>query len=441
MTLRRTAGGGLFRGLFPCGTAAALLFPLLPLPLPAAEPTPARVAELVEQLDAPDAVERIAAEAGLLELGPAALDLLPPPERYSGQVRTSLETILKKLQAIAARDSTAGRIVSLQAPETPLPELLARLEKASGNKLLPGTLLNGRPGGMPKAAANFEKVLWWKAVDGLLDETALDADPYSEADTLFAVPRSPQAVPRSTGAAYVEAFRFDARKVTLERHPNLTGPALCRIELGVQWEPRLRPVVFHLEKEGFSATDDRGTPLTFAMPGGALETTIPPGQSAIEVSTLWEAPARAATALKSLRGRLKAVVPGRPTDFVFTAFDKPQVSQAKGDVRIVLEEVRRTEPDGTVWEFRLRLHFVDAKNALESHRQWVANNTVTLLDPAGKEVEIGLLESTHRTSDSVGVAYFFDLPQGPAKHKLTYRTPVLIAERTLEFELKDITLP
>lgn len=399
-----------------------------------------QVRDLIEQLDAPEASERAAAEAKLVELGPPILDLLPSPERYTGQVKASLSAIAKKVQAAAGREATIGRRVTLNAEDLTVEAALKQLAERSGDKLdFAG--LEGKPPLQALAKLNFTDVPWWSAMDQLLDRAQLTVDPYSSGDRAVLSPRPPSAALRYGSAAYFEAFRFDARKISLERRLTATVPAVCRLDLGVEWEPRMHPVVLELQKEGFTAEDDAGRKVAFGMEGGDLEMVVPGGQMGMEIPTVWNAPDRSARELRKLHGRFKAIVPGLPFDFAFTEFNKKDVSQTKGDVRVQLEEVRRVEADGTVWEFRVRVYFQNAHGALQSHRQWILNNVVKLLDSAGAPLELGLMETTHRTEDSVGMAYFFDLPKGPGGHKLVYRTPVLITEQVLDFELKSIPLP
>jgi len=96
------------------------------LTLATAALTPDRVAELVEQLDAPRLAQRQAAEAALIELGPAALEHLPEPEQTtSAETRLRLERVIAKLRAQA----TEG---SIRPPEITVADVTVRPPAPSG---------------------------------------------------------------------------------------------------------------------------------------------------------------------------------------------------------------------------------------------------------------------------------------------------------------------
>ena len=66
---------------------------------------PLQVSRLVRQLDDNQLATREAAERGLIDLGPRALDLLPSPGRdTSAEVRVRLERVRKTLQEQAAKN-------------------------------------------------------------------------------------------------------------------------------------------------------------------------------------------------------------------------------------------------------------------------------------------------------------------------------------------------
>lgn len=89
----------------------------------------------------------------------------------------------------------------------------------------------------------------------------------------------------------------------------------------------------------------------------------------------------------------------------------------------------------------MALRFDDAANALESHRGWVYQNEAYLTDKDGKKLENVGFQATRQETNEVGVAYLFDLPDGPEGCKFVYKTPALVLQLPVEYELKDIELP
>ena len=74
-----------------------------------------QVRRLVRELDDNQIATRTAAERGLIELGPRALDLLPSPARdTSAEVKVRLERIRKTLQEQAAQAAAESSLVTHQ---------------------------------------------------------------------------------------------------------------------------------------------------------------------------------------------------------------------------------------------------------------------------------------------------------------------------------------
>ena len=94
-----------------------------------------------------------------------------------------------------------------------------------------------------------------------------------------------------------------------------------------------------------------------------------------------------------------------------------------------------------LYEVRVSLRFEDASNALESHRGWVFQNEAYLIDADGQKLDNVGQQTTRQTRNEVGVAYLFDLPEGPGGCKFVYKTPALVLQLPVEYELKDIELP
>jgi hypothetical protein len=150
-------------------------------------------------------------------------------------------------------------------------------------------------------------------------------------------------------------------------------------------------------------------------------------------------PPRGDTKLASLKGRLRALVPGRQVKFQFgdlaSAAGK---TQRRGGVQVTVDDVRK---NNAIWEVHMRVALDEANSALESHRGWVFQNKSYMLDKAGDEIDNVGLETTRQSRNEVGVAYLFDLPVGIDELTWVYETPAAIVELPVEYEIKDIELP
>ena len=85
--------------------------------------------------------------------------------------------------------------------------------------------------------------------------------------------------------------------------------------------------------------------------------------------------------------------------------------------------------------------FGNAANALESFRSWIFNNEAYLVGPDNQRIARTGFETTRQTKDEVGIAYKFDLPNGPAGLTFVYKTPALLTLVPLEYEFKNLPLP
>jgi hypothetical protein len=143
--------------------------------------------------------------------------------------------------------------------------------------------------------------------------------------------------------------------------------------------------------------------------------------------------------ISSIKGRFTALVPGRVESFEFTDLATARdAEQERAGVVVTFERIRKNVD---LYEVRMALRYEDAANALESHRNWVYRNEAFLIDQGGRRLENVGLQATRQGANEVGVAYLFDLPDGPEGCKFVYKTPALVLQLPVEYELKDIELP
>ena len=96
-----------------------------------------RVRALTRQLAADRLTDRDRAEQQLLELGPAALAVLPDGDtRLPAEAKRRLRRVRRQLEAQKAGQSIAGSRVSMQATAQPLSALIEQLESTSGNRIV-----------------------------------------------------------------------------------------------------------------------------------------------------------------------------------------------------------------------------------------------------------------------------------------------------------------
>jgi hypothetical protein len=413
-----------------------------------------RVDQLVRRLGDARAAERETAEKELLEIAGASgrqaarlLALLPEPnELMPPGVLDRLAQIRRQVEARAAKASAEGSTFTFSVNQAPLVDVLAAIEKQTGNRLVDKRQQFGGDANGPAITLNasFEAEPFWSAVDQLLDQANLSIYTYGEEDALSIVPRGPDDGPRFGWAVYQGPFRFEVLEVQTQR--NLRQPARkgLRLQLEASWEPRLQPIALSQPAADLAATDDTGRPLAPAQPQAVFDVEVSRGTQAAEIILPFELPPRDVKQIASLRGKLKALVPGQRARFKFgdlaAAAGK---SQRIGGVQVTVDAVRK---NNMIWEIHMRLSLDEPNRALESHRGWVFQNASQLEDAAGARLEDASagFEVTRQTPNEVGVAYLFALPEG--KENLdgltwVYETPAAIVELLIDYEIKAIDLP
>ncbi|MEX2316291.1 MAG: hypothetical protein WD669_04005 [Pirellulales bacterium] len=410
-----------------------------------------RVERLVRQLNDDRAATRDAAEEQLLEMAGTTtvqsdriLKLMPEPkDEMPLAVRDRLTRIRQQIEDRAAKSAVAGTTVTLSAEKRPLSVVFNLIDSQTGNRLRDKRDQFGGAGGgdAVSVALGFENEPFWPAVDKILDEAKLSVYNYGGEDGLAIVPRGPDDGPRFGAAAYSGPFRMEILEVQGQRNARQPNRKALKLQLEVAWEPRLRPIALSQPAADIAATDDSGKPILISQPEAVLDVEVPAGTQAAEIILPFELPPRDVKRIATLRGKLKALVPGRQVQFKFTDLvNSANKTQRSGGVQVTLEAVRR---NNAVWEVHMRFALDEANRALESHRGWVFQNVSYLVGADGQRIEQAGMETTRQTPNEVGVAYVFDLPEGKRIEELTwiYETPAAIVVLPVEYEIKDIDLP
>jgi len=310
------------------------------------------------------------------------------------------------------------------------------LEQQSGNALVAGWEQADRPAAEATIRAAFADTPFWEALDDVLDQAELTTYDYQDGVTL--VPRSPVQTQRKGQAAYVGAFRIEAKQLEARRNLQQPGSDALTVRLGVQWEPRLAPIAIKLSHEDLMAEDEQGNSIGPALDAGEIEALITPRTASTELDVALELPPRGIERIARLKCELAVLVPGGIETFELGNLPGSKQRQEKrAGVEVMLEGVRQ---NNELWEVRIRVRFPAAEPALESHRGWVFDNEAYLLDGKGDRHEHDGFQTTLQTDDEVGVGYLFDLPS-LEECTFVYKTPAVILEVPVAFELKDLPLP
>jgi hypothetical protein len=407
------------------------------------------ISQLVRQLNDDAAARREEAEQKLVELAGANaatidhfLSLLPPDsDQLPLAVRNRLTTIRKQVEDRAAKAAVAPTSVTLSADQMPLLEIFAAIEKQTGNRISDRRQQAGdeKRDQQKKATVAFNNEPFWSAIDQLLDQAGLGVYNYAGSDAMAIVEREPGDGARHGAAVYSGPFRVELLEVSAQQNLRKSGRNSLKLQMEVAWEPRLRPIAVSQAAAEVEAMDDAGHKLDLSQPEAVLDAEIPAGTQAAELVLPLALPARDVTKIASLKGKLRALVPGRQVKFQFDDLAHATgKTQSIGGVQVTIDAVRK---NNEVWEVHMRLRLDEDNHALESHRGWAFQNLSYLVDKDSKRIESAGLETTLQSKNEVGVAYFFDQPTGLDGLTWVYETPAAIVELPVEYEFKDIGLP
>ncbi|MEK6233860.1 MAG: hypothetical protein N2C14_04030, partial [Planctomycetales bacterium] len=335
-----------------------------------AEQLESNARRLVRQLDDDLAGRREQAREKLLELGPPGLKWLPLPHptKYSAEVNKHLREIRNILQRRDAESSSEESTVTLST-KAKLSELLAQIEKQTGNKLTDVREQFGQQPTDPEIEVSFDKTPFWEAIDDVLDKAGMSVYPYVEDSTLGLQNRPPGTAKLAGRIGRAGPFRFEPSLFQINRDLRKTEGGDCRLQLEVTWEPRLTPIVIHFDPSTFDVVDEQNNQLALQERGGLQEVPIVKGEVATELVVPLQVPSRTSQSISRFKGQVTAVIPGKPETFTFrnlTSTKKP--SATRGGVTVSLTRVFK---NNEIWDLNVVVQFDKTSGALESHRGWV----------------------------------------------------------------------
>ncbi|UUO06490.1 hypothetical protein M4951_24480 [Blastopirellula sp. J2-11] len=400
-----------------------------------------QVAYLIRQLDAGSLAEREDAEAALTELGPTVLDHLPEiTDRTPAEVKARLERITAVLQKQQADSVTQPQLVTLDFKEAPLSEVLAAIEKQSGNRIVDFRPNFGQQTSDPKISIQCENILFWQAIDRVFADADLAAYAYAgEKNALAFVNRDAPGLPLNL-ASYTGVFRVEPTRI--EMHRNLIPPISdgMRINLQVTWEPHVSPILIKFPFDALVAADDQETDLKLADGPVSYDVAVDSGQTSVDFVIPLNLAPRGSQSIEKLQGKFVALVPGRLETFRFDRLTNARgLRQEKGGVQVALEQFRKNRD---LYDARIVVRFPGGSEALQSHLGWVDSNEVYLETADGERLDHAGIERFQEDSDAIGIAYKFILEERePADFSLVYKTPGSIVSLPVDFQLDDIPLP
>lgn len=390
------------------------------------------VAKLSEQLDDNKTSTRDAAEAKLLELGPAVSEFLPSvSEGSSPEWQMRIDRIRQAISKREYQEYTLPSTVTMKG-EISGEAALRQLSEQTGNVIS----LENVAGLERSVLTDFEETPFWEAIDEILDQLDLTIGA-GDGESIRLIPRAETAPLRIAAANYSGVFRIEP--VSVDKSVSFIQPteSNCQIHLLLAWEPRLRPIQVKFELENIELICDDGEILN-ANPKQATD-FLPISGSQMQVALEFNLPTREAKRILRWNGSIKVSIPGKPVTLEFTDLDKAQNTKlTAGSLAVVLEKARKNRG---VHELLVSVSLAQSGQTNDAFRGWATMHEAYLLNEKSERVENVGWSTTRMTNSSVGLSYLFELDKGFEGCKFLYRAPGSIVEQTIEYSIEDIPLP
>ena len=392
------------------------------------------VLEWVDELDSPTLRVRKEAERFLIAAGPRALDYLPKNGAViSVEKSERLGRVRKALEASRAKSEIDTKSTRIKMDKvTNLGDALAVITLASGIEFE-----HDADSSMPVNPV-AAPLAFWHALDIVLDQTKLDVNFYGgDNETLRLDPRAGKRPSRVDSAAYVGVYRLEATSVASRR--NLRRPDLNGLNVGVEvsWEPRLTPIGLTIPVAQISGKLDDGAVLKPQQSGGKIDVATNVAIAFSEIYLPMQLPAGQPSKIYSLSGVINALLPGEKKKFEIPLGEL----NAKKKIDAMTVQVEAVRRDGPLHEIRLSVELDEAKRSLESHRHWIFENEVYVVEKDGNKAQHLGFEVYRQTESGVGVGYLFDLGDNADDSTLVYRSPTSVVDNEVPFVIQDIPLP
>jgi hypothetical protein len=388
-----------------------------------------RVEALVKDLDANREVVRDEAEKQLMEIGAAAVPYLPPvTDDASDEFRMRLDRVRVALLERDKKMLTEPTRVTIQGTMTAR-EAFDALEDQTGNRLP----LEDVQGLEQNIDIDLDDMLYWEAVDELLDKLGLTVMPI-DGDALRMIPRTPELPQRIAMASYAGNFRLEPIAVMKEQRlyePELSSTS---IELSLMWEPRLNPVFVRYELEGLELTCDNGEVL---RPKTGQGSDFAPTGSQLIALLEFDRPTRSAKEIVSWKGIFRCAIPGKPVAIGFKDLDEANSLVTLGDIEVTLEKVRENRD---VQEILLGIT-LRGDQGVDSMQGWTSLIDAYLRDKEGDRIEHVGWSTTRITDRGIGLSFLFEVEEELKGYEFVFTAPQSILQQSVEYNLGSVPLP
>lgn len=398
-------------------------------------PLEVRVSRLVVGLGGDTLKARNDAERELLEIGPSALDHLPPPdEAGSASIKEAVRRIRIELERRKATASLEPARVTLTGRRT-LADVLAQFRRQSGNAAavdLPAEALE------KTIEIDFDEAPFWRSLDEVVERSGLR---YAAGATGISLQPRGDAPPVRPIVDYPAAFRIEATKATLRPLLGVDDKKLLRVSARLEAEPRLRPLFIHFAARNVRIRSDEGVEYRPFTKAAKYELPLSEG-TGMDLTFDVVVPAADVPKTVHVEGTVSVYAAAGTEEFVFGDLSAKNVSRRRGGVTVRLKEVKFVAAKDGARNAEVEMSVVyDAGGpAFESHRTWIYFNGTWLSGKDGRRIEKDTgLNATNQTDGGITVEYGFSgLKDEPSAYRFHYAAPTLLIDKPLPFRLRHV---
>lgn len=401
------------------------------------------IARLQFQLKSVQIPERDAAEKELIAMGEMVLDHLE--ETKSDDSSDYKERVLRvrtTLEKVAVAKNTQPSRMKVEAGKISMEDLLKQIKKQTGNDVILGREVLLETSNKEIEFEKTEQLEFWNVLSQLMDQTGLQIDPYDGEPGQLALSESivrpgQESVKPVVLTDYSGVMRFQITRIDSTKNLLLPNVSSSRFNLLVRWEPRITPIAIDFPFSSVELVDEFDQKVASEQEG-VYSGIVTPGIPQLEFLVSTSLIDRQVEQIKSLKGEVEAVLPGRVETFKFQNVTETEEDtfQIKAGAKVTFGGIIKNED---LWGLRLSLSFDEENNALESHQAWVYNNEIYLVDEDGKKYPPIGSETFQQTNDQVGILYYFG--DDPKDMDLHYKTPAAVVKVKIPFVITEIPLP
>ncbi|WP_144057740.1 hypothetical protein [Novipirellula maiorica] len=392
------------------------------------------VLEWVDELDASSLAKRQAAENALIQAGPDVLQYLPENKTgMSIEASERLTRVRKALFSLRTQNEVESLGISIRLGDAEtVGEAFEAISRDSGIEFE----FDGDESTPIQSVAT--PLPFWHAVDLVLDQANLDINFYGgDRETLQIVRREPDRPSRVDSAAYTGVYRIEPTSVNSRRVLNRPKLSALNISMEISWEPRTTPIGLTIPIAQLRGELDDGAKLKPQETGETIDIATNSEIAFSEFYLPMQLPAGQPQKIESISGVIKAILPGKRQTFELP-LSEPGKDVKLDAMQVTLEQVRK---NGPIHEVRIGVTLDDAGRSLESHRQWIFENSAFVKRADGSRADHLGYEVYRQTANGVGIGYLFDLGDSVGESKLIYESPTAVVSNEVSFVLQDIMLP